>query len=78
MKLDPQVEAAQVAAIASYRSGRDGRAARDAVDAVQQAAAGTDNVMPPILGAVRAGCTLGEVADALRAVFGEYRERPSI
>jgi methylmalonyl-CoA mutase N-terminal domain/subunit len=42
--------------------------------AVRAGARGTDNLMPLILGAVKAEATLGEVSDALRDVFGEYRE----
>ena len=48
---------------------------RDALDAIQQAASGSENLMQPILTAVDARASLGEIADALRAVFGEYQER---
>jgi methylmalonyl-CoA mutase N-terminal domain/subunit len=41
---------------------------------VRRAAKGKDNLMPPILAAVKASATLGEISDALRDVFGEYRE----
>jgi methylmalonyl-CoA mutase, N-terminal domain len=78
LKLDPALEEAQIAAVRAHRSARDASAAEQAVDAVQQAASGTDNLMPHVLAAVRAGCTLGEIADALRAVFGTYRERPTV
>jgi methylmalonyl-CoA mutase N-terminal domain/subunit len=40
---------------------------------VRQAAAGTDNLMPPLIGAVRDGVTLGEISDTLRSVWGTYR-----
>ena len=78
LSLDPELEAAQVRALAAHRDKRDAGRAIDAIDAVQQAAAGTDNLMPHILNAVRAECTLGEIADAMRAVFGTYRERPVV
>ena len=42
------------------------------------AARGTDNLMPPILDAVRAYATVGEMCDALREVWGEYEEVPVI
>ena len=38
------------------------------------AAGGADNLMPPIVEAVEAGATVGEIADTLREVFGEHRE----
>jgi methylmalonyl-CoA mutase, N-terminal domain len=74
MRVDPALEEAQVARVRALRASRDGTAARQAVDAVREAARGTDNLMPPILAAVKARATLGEISDALRDVFGEYRE----
>jgi methylmalonyl-CoA mutase N-terminal domain/subunit len=41
---------------------------------VSAAARGTDNLVPPIIRAVEASATLGEIADEMRAVFGEHRE----
>ncbi|MEI7672572.1 MAG: methylmalonyl-CoA mutase family protein, partial [Deltaproteobacteria bacterium] len=41
---------------------------------LKKAAQGTDNVVPPILDAVKAYASLGEISDALREVFGEYRQ----
>ncbi len=75
LRVKAEVEAEQVARLKALRSARAAGDVRDALDAVQQAASGTDNLMPPILRAVSCRCTLGEVADALRAVFGEHRER---
>ena len=56
------------------RAGRDAGRARAALDALGAAARGGDNLLPRILEAVRLHCTVGEVADTLRAVFGEHRE----
>ncbi len=75
-RLDPALEDAQIARTQAVRGRRDAQAAADALEALGEAAAGTANVMPPILTAVEAHCTLGEIADALREVFGEYRESP--
>jgi methylmalonyl-CoA mutase, N-terminal domain len=72
-RLDPALEAAQVARLGRLRAARDAASVARALDAVAQAARGTANLMPPILGAVKARATLGEIADALRAVFGEYQ-----
>jgi methylmalonyl-CoA mutase N-terminal domain/subunit len=74
MKLDPALEEQQVSRLRAFRARRSGTAARQAVDAVRAAAQGTDNLMPHVLAAVKAGATLGEISDALRDVFGEYRE----
>ena len=74
MKVDPAVEARQVERVQAFRAKRSGAAAKQAVDAVRAAARGKDNLMPPIVAAVKAQATLGEISDALRDVFGEYRE----
>jgi methylmalonyl-CoA mutase N-terminal domain/subunit len=42
---------------------------------LKKAAEGTDNLIPPVIEAVKAYATLGEIADVLRGVFGEYREQ---
>jgi alanine dehydrogenase len=46
-----------------------------ALDQIETTARGTDNLLPPMKEALRAGATLGEVSDALRRVFGEHRQR---
>jgi methylmalonyl-CoA mutase N-terminal domain/subunit len=74
MRMDPALEAQQAARLKAFRAGRDGGAAEAAVNDVRKSARGTDNLMPPILAAVKARATLGEISDALREVFGEHRE----
>jgi methylmalonyl-CoA mutase N-terminal domain/subunit len=70
---DPQVEAAQVDRLQRVRAERDNEAV-DAALATVTATAQTDaNLMPPIITAVKARATVGEISDALREVFGEYR-----
>ena len=59
--------------MARLREQRDGVAADQALAVLERAAAGDDNLMPPIVAAVDAGATLGEICGALRRVFGEYR-----
>lgn len=76
LKIDPELEDAQVARVQSLRSRRDAQRAADAIDALVQSATGDANVMPEIVTAVKADCTLGEIAHAMRGVFGEYREQP--
>jgi methylmalonyl-CoA mutase, N-terminal domain len=74
MKVDPALEASQVASLKRFRAERNNLAAKQGVDAVRTAAKGKENLMPHIVAAVRAEATLGEISDALRDVFGEYRE----
>jgi methylmalonyl-CoA mutase N-terminal domain/subunit len=74
MKVDPALEEQQAARLKAFRAARDSGAVRSAVAEVRKAAQGTDNLMPPILAAVKARATLGEISDALREVYGEHRE----
>jgi methylmalonyl-CoA mutase N-terminal domain/subunit len=68
----------QLARLERLKSTRDNGAVRRALDRLQAAARSTANVMPPILEAVRAYATVGEMCDALRDVWGEYEEVPII
>ena len=72
LKVDPAVGDKQVARLKELRSTRDNNAVQQALAELKAAAAGDANVMPPILKAVKALATLGEICDALREVFGEY------
>jgi methylmalonyl-CoA mutase, N-terminal domain len=74
MKIDPALEEQQAARVRQLRKERNDGAARSAVDAVRTGAKGKENLMPLIVAAVKAEATLGEISDALRDVFGEYRE----
>ncbi|HUB06359.1 MAG TPA: methylmalonyl-CoA mutase family protein [Myxococcales bacterium] len=74
LKVDPALEERQVARVKAFRAARDGAAAGRALAAVEAAARGKENLVPRILEAVQARATLGEISDALRAVFGEHRE----
>ena len=63
----------QLARLARHRRERDAEAVAAALAALRAACAGDANLMPPILDAVRAYATLGEICGAMREVFGEYR-----
>jgi len=78
LRIDAAIEDAQCERLESLRSRRDASAASGAIDALTQAAAGSENLMPRILHAVESECTLGEIAHALRDVFGVYTEDPVI
>ena len=72
--LDPDVERRQIERTQALRAGRDHAAWASALAAVTTAAGGRDNLVPPIIAAVEAGATVGEIADTMRSVFGEFRE----
>ncbi|HET7697133.1 MAG TPA: methylmalonyl-CoA mutase family protein [Vicinamibacterales bacterium] len=74
LRIDPEIETRQIERLQRVRAGRDRAAWRAALDAVTAAARGTDNLVPPIIRAVEAHATVGEISDAMRAVFGEHRE----
>jgi methylmalonyl-CoA mutase, N-terminal domain len=76
--IDEQAADHQLQRLAAIRARREAAAVSNALDAVKRAAQGTDNLMPPILDAVRAYATLGEICDALRDVWGEWEEQAVI
>jgi methylmalonyl-CoA mutase N-terminal domain/subunit len=72
--IDPDVERQQIECVRAVRASRSVDAWRASLDAVTRAARDGGNLVPPIIAAVEARATVGEVADAMRAVFGEYEE----
>ena len=73
-RIDPEVERRQVERVRAVRAGRSEREWRSALDAVEAAARGTTNLVSPIIAAVEERATLGEIADAMRRVFGEHQD----
>jgi methylmalonyl-CoA mutase, N-terminal domain len=74
MSIDSEIERRQVERVRAVRAGRDADAWRASLELVVAAARGSDNLVPPIVRAVEANATVGEIADALRTVFGEHKE----
>jgi methylmalonyl-CoA mutase N-terminal domain/subunit len=74
LRVDPAIEERQVQRVRTVRSRRDAGNWRAALDAVSAAARCADNLVPPTIAAVEAHATVGEISDALRAVFGEHKE----
>ncbi|MDQ3879651.1 MAG: methylmalonyl-CoA mutase family protein [Chloroflexota bacterium] len=72
-RIDADEEARQAGRTRAVRARRDAAAATAAVDALIAAASGTENVLPRLRACVEADVTLGEIGDALRATWGEYR-----
>ena len=77
-RIDESLEQRQVERVRALRLRRDRGPWEAALRGVEEAARGQENLMPRILEAVEAEATVGEVADALRRCFGEYRERAVI
>ena len=74
LRIGPQTEQAQVRRVQALRSRRDNTSVRNRLDELKTAAAGSDNLMPPLLNCVKAYVTEGEIMAALKEVFGVYRE----
>jgi len=74
LEMDPEGERRQIERLNRVRRERDNLAVEERLAALEEAARGDSNLMYPILDAVRAYATLGEIMGVLRRVFGEYRE----
>jgi len=78
LTVDPEVGKKQVERLEALKRRRDNDFVTRALGKLGDAARGQDNLMPPILEAVRGYASLGEVSDTLRGVFGEYRGKGSV
>ncbi len=74
LQIDRGAQVHQAGKLATLRQKRDNMRVRACLDALKRTAEGDGNTMPDILDAVRAYATLGEICEALRAVFGSYQE----
>jgi methylmalonyl-CoA mutase, N-terminal domain len=77
LRIDPTLEGKQIERVRALRGRRDSAAVEAALARLKQAAGrDRDNLMPPLVEAARAYVTLGEMCDALRAVWGTWTETP--
>jgi len=76
LRIDPALERKQVDRLAATRAKRDAAAVESALTDLKRDAAGSDNLMPPIIAAARARATEGEMIASLQEVFGTYTESP--
>ena len=74
LRIDPQIEREQIQRLQALRGKRDTNKTQAAIAELERRAATNENLLPAILGAVEAYATVGEISDALRRAFGEYRE----
>ena len=72
LRVNPELEQKQRESVARVRAERNAESASKALARVESAARDGNNLMPPIVDAVRGWCTVGEISDAMRKVFGEY------
>ena len=73
-RIDPALEPKQVERLRALRAKRNAKTWQAAIRAVEDTARSGDNLMPRILAAVEANATVGEISDAMRKVYGEYKE----
>ena len=78
LRIDSDVERRQIERVRAMRAGRSADAHRSALTSVTDAARDGSNLVPAIIAAVEARATVGEIADAMRAVFGEYAETATV
>ncbi|MFZ0913071.1 MAG: methylmalonyl-CoA mutase family protein [Candidatus Korobacteraceae bacterium] len=74
LHMDESLERKQVERLRAVRAQRDPAKWQAALKKVEDTARGTGNLMPPIVEAVEANATVGEISDAMRRVYGEYQE----
>jgi len=74
LKIDEEVAAGQVERLKQVKAERNAASVSAALAKVEAACRGTDNLMPPVLEAVKSYATLGEISDVFRKVWGQYRE----
>ena len=74
LRVDPSVRESQIARLKQLKSERDEDQVAKSLTTLKQVAEGSDSLIPPILEAVKAYATLGEICDVLRGVFGEYQQ----
>jgi len=74
-RIDPTIEQKQIERLNQVKKERNAKAVREALEFVREVAKGDENLVPPVLEAVRAYATVGEICNVLRDVFGEYQGR---
>ena len=76
LRIDPELERKQIERVRSLRARRDSAQVEAALTELKQAAAGDRNLMEPIVAAAKGYATMGEMCEALREVWGIWRETP--
>jgi methylmalonyl-CoA mutase N-terminal domain/subunit len=74
LKIDDAIRELQTEKLKKLKANRNEQKAQQCLDSIEAAAINGNNLMPPVIDAVENYCTLGEIAEKLRKVFGEYRQ----
>jgi len=74
LRIEPHVEEEQLVGLQELKEERNNKKVREVLDRLHEATARGENLMPPIIKAVKAYATLGEICNVLREIFGEYQE----
>jgi len=73
LKIDNSIQVQQAEKLKQFRAQRDTKAVEDCLANISKAAQEGSNLMPVVVEAVEKRCTLGEISDVLRSIFGEYK-----
>jgi len=74
LKVDPALESRQVEKLKRLRERRDADAVRSSLEKLSRVAQSDGNIVPPVLEAVEAYATVGEISDVFRQLWGEYHD----
>jgi len=74
LEIDEEIEKTQVARVEALRRERDSSRVSEALERVREVSRTDGNIMPALIGAVKTYATVGEITNAMRDVFGDYRE----
>lgn len=75
LKIDVAIQDKQIARLKELKARRDSESVSSALKRLKLCAEGSDNLMPPIINAVKSYATVGEICGTLRSIFGEYRDK---
>jgi methylmalonyl-CoA mutase N-terminal domain/subunit len=78
LKISEETAREQITRLKAFKASRDQARVAQHLERIRNAASGNENLMPVFVDAVEAGVTLGEISDALRSVFGLYKETVTI
>ena len=73
MKIDDSIQQTQIAQLTKFKANRNQEEAKQKLDKIVAVANSSENLMPSVIEAVEAHCTLGEIANVLRGIWGEYK-----
>ena len=78
LKIKPELEKKQVTALKKFRKNRDQKKAAQHLEKIKAAAKGDENLIPLFVEALEDHVTLGEISDAMRSIFGVFREKITV